>query len=235
MEIKNLKQGKILKRYKRFFVDVELDSGEVVTSHCANTGPMTSALESGWKCLVSYNPDPKRKLQYSLQFTNNGKHWIGVNTHLTNTLVKEALQQKLIPELAAYNKIIPEVTFEESRLDFLLEDHLGKKCYVEVKNVSTLISENFGVFPDTVSDRASKHLDTLSKIRKLGFRTVVLFIAQREDILDFSPNFKKDIIFSESLIARIAEGVEVLVYGCKLDLPQIQIAKKLNFKPTRIF
>jgi sugar fermentation stimulation protein A len=230
----NLLPGTTIKRYKRFFMDVQLETGEIVTAHCPNTGPMTSAYLPGWKCLVSHNPDPKRKLKYTIQFTHNGTCWIGVNTHLTNNLVKEALINKTIPELAQYTKIIPEYTYEQSRLDFYLEDETGNKCFVEVKNVSTLAEEGkpLGVFPDTVSTRATKHLETLSKIKKVGYRTVVLFVCQREDILNFSPNFQADPNFSRSLMERVKEGVEVLIYGCKFKLPEITVAKRLDFTPT---
>jgi sugar fermentation stimulation protein A len=233
MKLNNLIYGTLLKRYKRFFADVQLDSGEIVVAHCPNTGPMTTAWQDGWKCAVTKVDDPKRKLQYTLQFTNDGKSWIGVNTHLTNSLVKEALTNKLIPELAQYAKITPEFTYEESRLDFCLEDLDGNQCFVEVKNVSTLGNSNQAVFPDTKSDRAAKHLETLSKTKKRGFRTIVLFIVQREHISEFSPNFVKDKTFSESLLARVQEGVEVLVYTCDINLPHVAVGKKIDFKPTK--
>ena len=41
---KSLIKGKLIKRYKRFFIDVKLNK-EVVTAHCPNTGSMRGLLE----------------------------------------------------------------------------------------------------------------------------------------------------------------------------------------------
>ena len=68
---KKIIPGKILKRYKRFLADIELKDGEVITAHTANTGSMKTCWEPGWKVLVSHHDDPKRKLKYSLEMTNN--------------------------------------------------------------------------------------------------------------------------------------------------------------------
>jgi len=40
IEFDPLIEGVLIKRYKRFLADIKLKSGEVVTAHCANTGPM---------------------------------------------------------------------------------------------------------------------------------------------------------------------------------------------------
>ena len=42
-----LVEGTLVKRYKRFLADIELENGELVTAHCANTGPMTGVLHPG--------------------------------------------------------------------------------------------------------------------------------------------------------------------------------------------
>ena len=99
---KTILKGKIQKRYKRFLADIELDSGEVVTAHTANTGSMKTCWEPGWTVLVSHHDDPKRKLKYSLEMTHNGDSWIGVNTGLPNKLGADATRNGTLKELQAY-------------------------------------------------------------------------------------------------------------------------------------
>ena len=53
-----LEEGVLIKRYKRFLADVELSSGEVITAHCANTGPMTGVLIPGQRVRLRHAPHP---------------------------------------------------------------------------------------------------------------------------------------------------------------------------------
>ena len=54
-----LVHGKLIKRYKRFLADIELDNGEVVVAHCTNSGSMKSCLEEGAEVYLSPVNDPK--------------------------------------------------------------------------------------------------------------------------------------------------------------------------------
>lgn len=207
---KPLIQGIFLKRYKRFFVDVQLDNGEIVTAHTANTGSMKSALAQGYRVALAQHNNPKRKLPYSLELTHNGKTWIGVNTHLPNHLVQEALSSGQILELGNITKITPEIKIsEQTRLDFLLNDNI----YLEVKNVSMALPESsIAAFPDAVSVRAAKHLAELIKLKGKGFRAICLFVIQRDDVDCFTPAAMIDPDYAMEFDRAQRAGVEMIAY-----------------------
>ena len=111
-------------------------------------------LGTRWKVLISDSENPKRKYQYTLELTHNGKSWIGINTGLANDLAEEAIKQNQIPELVSYAKLKREHKVGKSRLDIFLsestEEH--KDCYVEIKNVTMKEDKNV-IFPDAVTER----------------------------------------------------------------------------------
>jgi sugar fermentation stimulation protein A len=235
-------QGKIQKRYKRFLADVELSEnfmeykkGQLITAHTANTGSMTSCWEPGWNVALSYHDNPKRKLKFSLEMTNNGETWIGINTSKTNKLAHEAILNGNIKELSGYENIKPEAKIGESRIDFLLYNgdsiqSSTDKCYVEVKNVTLLAKKNQVTFPDAVSTRGQKHLVELKRLKEQGIRTCMLYIVQREDANNFSPAKDIDQKYAQLLQEAYDTGVEVLCYKCDLSLDEIKVGKKLKIK-----
>ncbi|MCO4794577.1 MAG: DNA/RNA nuclease SfsA [Bacteriovoracaceae bacterium] len=228
MEFQNpLIEGTILKRYKRFLADVELPDGEVITAHTANTGSMKTCWEPGWKVLMSYHDNPKRKLKYSLEMIHNSDTWIGINTSLPNKMAIEAIENGTIKELQGYNHIKPEAKIGDSRIDILLTTEDGHQCYVEVKNV-TLLGENRKVlFPDSVSTRGQKHLRELTKLKKDGIRSAMLYIVQREDVDVFSPADEIDPEYGKLLREAHDSGVEVLCYQCHLTPDGISVKRSL--------
>ena len=233
-----LTEGKIIKRYKRFLADIELPNGEVITAHTANTGSMKTCWEPGWKALISFHDNPKRKLKYSLEMTYNGQTWIGINTSLPNKLAKEAIENGLIKELKGYPFIKPEVKTGDSRIDLLLskeKEALSKRdqCFVEIKNV-TLKGDNHqnkaALFPDAVSTRGQKHIQELIKLHKEGYNAALLFIVQREDVDYFTPAEKIDPVYSSLLKDAVAEGVLVLAYKCAMSKNEIVVNKRIPVK-----
>ena len=207
--------GRLLRRYKRFLADIELDTGELITAHCPNTGPMTGIAIPGNLVQVSKSNNPKRKLAYTWEMIQIGSTWVGTNTAIPNRIVKLALQQKLLPELAArYSTVRAEVPYgkdKKSRVDFLLTgDSTQPAIYVEVKSV-TLSQDNLALFPDTVTTRGQKHLQELTDLLP-DIKAVMLYFINRGDCNTFAPSDSCDPEYGKLLRQAVAKGVEVLPY-----------------------
>ncbi len=222
-----LVKGKILKRYKRFLADVELENGEVITAHTANTGSMKTCWEPGWNVLLSFHDNPNRKLKYSLELTHNGKTWIGINTSLPNKIAMEGILDGTVKELQGYSNLKPEAKIGKSRIDILLSNEGADLCYVEVKNVTLLGENQVAIFPDAVSTRGQKHLEELTGLVKEGIRSAMLFVVNREDVTSFSPADEIDPVYGELLRKAKEAGVEILAYQCKLSEKAISLTKSL--------
>ncbi|MEQ8765320.1 MAG: DNA/RNA nuclease SfsA [Planctomycetota bacterium] len=206
-----------VRRYKRFLIDVELETGEIITAHCPDPGRMTTAGGPGCRVWLTYHDDPRRKLAHTLQLVEVEGTLVLVNNAWANRLVLEALRRDLIPELTGYTSIRPEMRLEEgTRLDFLLEKDQGR-CWLEVKSV-TLVQDGIAAFPDAVTKRGVRHLEALAERVQAGERGVLLFLLQREDAQSFRPADEVDPAYGEALRAAMKAGVEVLIYQARIGL-----------------
>jgi len=225
---KSLIKGKLVKRYKRFFIDIKLNNKEIIVAHCPNTGSMMGLLDEGNEVFVSKNDDPKRKLKYTIEIIKVKKSLVGVNTHFANKIAFHGLSNNLIKEVVNNDNIKPEVFFDkETRFDFLIEKN-KQKIFVEVKNVTLFRNEKIAEFPDSVTSRGSKHLKALIEATKKGYKTYLLFLVQIQGVADFK--IAKDIdkeYYKNYLLAKKA-GVNFLAYRCKINLKEIKIEKKIK-------
>lgn len=221
-----LYSGKLLKRYKRFLADIELETGDVITAHCPNTGPMTGVCHVGGRVMVSHSDNPKRKLAYTWELTevhDTVPTWVGTNTALPNRVVKSALEARLFPELGDYSKIRSEVKYGtdgKSRIDFLLEVEGDRPIYIEVKN-TTWAKDTLALFPDTVTTRGQKHLREMTHLLPQA-RSVMLYFINRGDCTDFAPGDATDPEYGTLLRQAIAAGLEVLPCRFAVTPKQIQ-------------
>ena len=215
-------KGKLIKRYKRFFVDIKVNN-KILTAHCPNTGSMMGLLDHGNDVWLSKSDDPKRKLKYTLEIIKVRKNMIGVNTLRANKIVNHGLENKLIKEFISCRNIKPEYKYSnDTRFDFLCDNKL-----LEVKNV-TFIRNNIAQFPDARTERGTKHLIKLKESIGKKFKPFVLFLTQIEDINKFS--IAKDIdenYFKNYLIAKKA-GVKFLAYKCDINSKEIKIKEKIE-------
>jgi sugar fermentation stimulation protein A len=223
--------GKLIKRYKQFLADVELEDGTVVTAHCPNSGSMTACSDPGRPVYLSWHDNPKRKLKYTWELIQMPGSLVGVNTLVPNRLVKISIENGLVAELADYETIRPEVpTSKGSRLDLLLTDPLGAKCFVEIKNC-TLVNEGVACFPDAVTKRGYKHLKELERLAAEGNRCVMFYCIQRMDAETFQPADHIDAAYGEALReVHLKGGVDILVYDVWIDLKRIVLNRKIPFK-----
>ena len=219
----SLIKGKLIKRYKRFFTDIEVNN-KIVTAHCPNTGSMMGLLDKNNEVWLTRHNDPKRKLKYTLEMIKvNGKN-VGVNTHRANRIVEHALEKKLINEFKSIKNIKAEFKYsDDTRFDFLCD-----KKILEVKNVTLFRDKNISEFPDAVTSRGAKHLKKLVNSIKKGYSPYVLFLTQIQGIDSFK--IAKDIdtnYYNDYLEAKKA-GVKFLAYRCILNSKEIKIEKKIK-------
>lgn len=214
--------GILIKRYKRFLADVELETGEQITAHCANPGKMLGLSDPGIEVMVSRSDNPKRKLPYTLEIVrpqDNPRIWVGVNTNLPNRVIKVALKYRKFPELGDYTNIRPEVTYGQklnSRVDFCLTAADGRAIYLEVKNVTWAVNR-MALFPDAVTTRGQKHLQELAALAENNqARAVALYFINRSDCDSFAPGDAADAKYGELLRWAMTKGLEVL--ACRFQV-----------------
>lgn len=225
-----LTPGRLVKRYKRFLADVELENGELVTAHCMNSGSMMGLRDPGNRVWLSPATNPKAKLAWKWELVEVDGALVGINTGHPNKLAEEAIRSGAIPSLSGYGSVRREVKYgENSRIDLLLDDHpQAPRAYVEVKNV-TLRRGGAAEFPDAVTARGTKHLHELARMAQDGARAVMLYIAQREDCSHFSIADDIDPTYAQALNKARAAGVEIEVRSCTISLDEIRVAGPLDF------
>ena len=219
----SLIKGKLIKRYKRFFTDIEANNKTLI-AHCPNTGSMMGLLDKGNDVWVSKHNDTKRKLKFTLEMIKVKKRIIGVNTHRANRIVEHALNNKLIDEFKSIKNIKAEFKYsDDTRFDFLCD-----KKILEVKNVTLLRDDNIAEFPDAVTSRGSKHLKMLINSIKKGYKPYVLFLTQIQDINKFKIAKDIDANYYKDYIEAKKAGVNFIAYRCYLSSKEIKIEKKIN-------
>ena len=226
---KKLVKGKLIKRYKRFFVDVKLNKRTVI-AHCPNTGSMKGLLKEGNEVYLLKHEDPKRKLKYGLEIIKVKRNLVGVNTHIANKIVNHGLANNLIKELKNNKTIKPEVFFnKETRFDFLIEKN-KEKIFVEVKNVTLFRNKKTAEFPDAITTRGSKHLLALIDAIKKGYKAYLIFLVQIQNMEKFKIAKDIDSEYYRNYLAAKKAGVNFLAYRCKISSKEILIEKKLKIK-----
>jgi len=227
-------QGVFLRRYKRFFADITTASGTPLTIHCPNTGSMRGCLAEGSPCWYSFSNNPKRKLAATWEIaTTPLGHLAGINTGRANALVGEAIRSGLMPQLAGWQELTPEVRYgeENSRADWCLQRE-GRRCFIEVKNVTLLEPEvsnraDCGHFPDAVSERGSKHLRELIRMVEQGERAMLVYCVQHSGINAVAPAIHIDPTYAKWCVRAKEAGVEFVALKAQLAAEEIRLTHSL--------
>jgi sugar fermentation stimulation protein A len=221
--------GRLVRRYKRFFADVELGRGasrRVVTAHCANPGSMRTCAEPGGRVWLLGSNDPKRRLAWTWELAEIGGAMVSVNTARANQIVAEAIAARAIAELGAYDEVAREAPAGDSRIDFLLRSG-GARCWVEVKCATMDGGGGGAAFPDSVTDRGARHVGELARLRRAGDRAVLLFCVARAGVSHVRPADEIDPVYGDALRRAARAGVEVYAYRAAIDRRGIALADRV--------
>jgi sugar fermentation stimulation protein A len=213
--------GHLIKRYKRFFMDVRLPKGEVITAHTPNTGSMYGLLQEGRRVMLTASQDRKRKTSHTVQAIEIDGGLVGINTHLPNRLIRESLHHPLLRDLSPYDAVKAEVPYGEnlrSRVDLYFSKDGGglPPLFLEIKNV-TMRRNELAQFPDAPSDRARKHITDLMNAQEMGARAAMFFIVQRQDCNAFRPAQDIDPQYAHDLKEAVEAGLWVRALCARID------------------
>jgi len=213
--------GRIVKRYKRFLADVELEDGSLVTAHSTNTGTMATCWEPGDPVLLEPSANPKRKLPYTWLACQRGGTWIGVDTGIPNKVVAEAARRDCLPGLPGLREVRTEVRYgsERSRIDVWARDAGGRELFIEVKNTTLRMGE-WICFPDAVTERGLKHLRELQGMVREGHRAALAFFVHRGDGARFDAARSIDPAYAAELDRAAEAGVGILPLRVRMEVRQ---------------
>lgn len=224
---KNIYEGIFIERPNRFNAKVLLN-GEELTVHVPNTGRCREILKEGTKIFLREELNPTRKTKYDLIAAMKGDILINIDSQIPNKVVNEALLNRKIDTLHKYSKIKREKTYGKSRFDFKLSTEDEKENYfLEVKGV-TLEDNGHRMFPDAPTERGARHILELIEAKKEGYGAGILFLVQLDNVETFSPNDERDPEFGRALRLARENGVDIMVYNCKVDKNMIEINQKID-------
>lgn len=224
---KVLHKGKLLKRYKRFFADIEFQ-GQQIVAHVPNTGSLKSCLYKDQACYFSDAENPDRKLKYTLEIVETPTGLVGVNTQTPNLMMKKAIEAKLLSHWQSFDIIKPEFKINsETRLDFKLENSKTQKThFIEVKNVS-LMEDGVALFPDAETTRGQKHIKELMDLMEQGHSCEIVFFIQRSDVQKFSPAYDIDPEYAKLLELAAKRGLVISPIVCSVTEKGINLKDKV--------
>jgi len=233
-----LLSGQLIRRYKRFLADVRLDDGRVLTVHCPNTGAMLGCMTPGSRVWISEADNPRRRYAYTWELVEASPGTlVGINTARTNGLAEEALDQGLLDDFMGIRGWRREVLVRDlgCRFDFLLESaDQGPDCYLEVKNVTAAVEDGVAMFPDAVSERAVRHLDSLVKLVERGYRAALCYCVQRGDVNCVRPAAEVHPGYARALTAAVKRGVGVMGIRCRVLPGRIEPTERVRIREDMV-
>lgn len=227
----SLAQGTLVKRYKRFMADIITADGESLTIHCPNTGSMKNCLLPNAAVLYSDSHNPKRKLRHTWEAVQVAHgHWAGINTHRANRLVEEALTNGMLAEYRDLT-VRREVKWGDSRFDFALGDET-QPIFLEVKNVTLGPAEeeaDSGVmyFPDAVTTRGQKHIQTLMDVVQQGGEACLLYCVQHTGATEVRPAAHIDAEYARLLAEAVEVGVQLRALKARIAKDEIVLNEEI--------
>lgn len=220
----NLTEGIFQKRINRFIAEVIVED-TLKKVHVANTGRCQELLIPGVNVLLRKSNNPNRKTEFSLYYVQNKGFWVNLISVSANEAVYNSLIDGNIKSIRNPYDIKKEYSMPGTRMDFYCKSE-GLDIYIEVKSV-TLVKDGFLQFPDAPTVRGTRHLDHLIKLKKLGNRAIIIFVAQHPMGNKFKANIENDPIFANKLKEAYYEGVEILAYMASSEIDELKLTNSL--------
>ena len=215
MKYDNITRAVFLKRPNRFIAEVNIDGHREVV-HVKNTGRCKELLIPGCEVWLTAPGTPDRKTKYDLVAVRKDNGILfNIDSQAPNKVVKEWLDGQ------NYDRIVPEYTYGDSRIDFYMER--GDEHYLMEVKGCTLEVGGIGYFPDAPTERGVKHLHELASAVNKGYKAMLAFVIQMDGVSEIRPNIETHAEFGIALDEAKSAGVEVLFLKCHVEPDTLEI------------
>lgn len=215
MKYENIIRGTFIDRPNRFVAHVEIN-GKPETVHVKNTGRCRELLLPGAEVYLTEPGTPGRKTRYDLVAVRKKNGILfNIDSQAPNNVVKEWLQGQ------KFDKIVPEHTYGNSRIDFYMERG-SRKYLMEVKGC-TLEIDGIGYFPDAPTERGVKHLYELIHAVKEGYEAIAAFVIQMDGVTEVRPNVTTHPAFGTAFHEARTAGVRIQMLPCHVEPDRLEI------------
>ncbi|MBN1785613.1 MAG: DNA/RNA nuclease SfsA [Candidatus Methanofastidiosa archaeon] len=208
--------ARFISRKNRFLGVVETTSGERALAHIHDPGRLSEVLTPRNLMLIKRASQKRgRKTEWDIIAGLVDGRWTLINSSYHRKLSDWVLARGLLPFMAEGDRIIPEIRYGRSRLDYLIEN--GKRrMWLEVKGCS-LSRDGVALFPDAPTARGRRHVVDLTSIAGSGDQAAILFLVFAPNARSFSPNFLTDPEFSDRLLEAREAGVGIFPLSFSYD------------------
>ncbi len=215
MRYENITRAVFIKRPNRFIAEVDMDGCREIV-HVKNTGRCKELLIPGCEVWLTAPGTPDRKTRYDLVAVKKENGILfNIDSQAPNKVVKEWLEGQ------DYERIAPEYTYGDLRIDFYMERG-GERYLMEVKGC-TLEVDGIGYFPDAPTERGVRHLRELAAAAHNGYKAIIAFVIQMDGVVEVRPNTDTHPEFGIALDEAKAAGVEVLFLKCHVEPDKLVI------------
>lgn len=189
-----LVEGTFRSRPNRFVVHCAIEDREMKV-FMPNPGRMGELLLPGAELILAdHGEQASRKTRHTVMAVRYQGRVVFLHTHLNNLVARKLIESRAIPALKGFGIAGTEVTVDGNRFDFLLKDAEGALC-LEVKSC-TLSANYIAMFPDAVTERGRRHLESLAAMRAAGEKGALLFLIHHGNANLFLPDYHTDYAFS---------------------------------------
>ena len=219
MKYSNIVPARFVRRPNRFIAEVRIGD-EVETVHVKNTGRCRELLIPDCDVWLTAPDSPGRKTKYDLVAVRKSSGLlVNIDSQAPNKVAKEWLSK------LAFDKVMPEYTYGDSRIDFYMEKNIAgrtEKYLMEIKGC-TLEVDGVGYFPDAPTERGVKHIRELIRAAKEGFHASLAFVIQMDGISEVRPNISTHPEFGKAMNEAKESGVDILFLTCHVEPDSLEI------------
>jgi sugar fermentation stimulation protein A len=217
-------EGVFVNRPNRFlaFYDIKLPDGRVLKKqkvHVHDPGRLKELCYSGNDGLLKRAPPgSKRKTDWDLIAARASRSWVFIHSAYHRQVAEWVLETPQVNPFGEIREYVSEFKADKhSRLDHLLFMADGCKIAVEVKGCS-LTMDGVALFPDAPTERGTRHIKTLMKLKKKGYcDPALLIVVTRPDAECFRPKEDTDPVFADTFWRAVKKGLTVFVLKFRYD------------------